>query len=294
MLRTWRLVASAGLLVVGSLITITPAATAAPAVPAAVTARAVTPMACGAMSTGAVFGGYRSRMVCDSRQIDGFGTTAAAAQQNVNAMYSVAVQTGSYCMTAQLPRGVDGGYRVSMACNSRAVDGHGTTLTDAGNNASSLALLGGRTGIHCMAANLQRPTGGFRLALACNSRAVENHGSTLTAAASNVTGLAQIGGDTGVWCASASLGPVAGGQRTTLSCNSRAVHGMGSDLTAMGGNAYGFAVLSAYHGRHCGSSGSQPITGGYRATFTCVPSGTFSGQGATLSVAAANALSMAQ
>jgi hypothetical protein len=288
-LKLVRYAAVLGLLAGATLITVPPATAGQAGSP-----RAVTPMACGTMTTAAVFGGYRARMVCESRQIDGFGTTTAAAQNNAWQLQSVSAQTGVYCMTAQLPRSVDGGYRVSLACNSHAVDGNGTTLTDAGHNAYRLALIGGQSGNYCSTAGLQRPSGGFRLTLSCNSRAVENYGNTLTTAATNVTGLAQVGADTGVWCGYTTVGPVAGGSRITMSCNSRAVHGLGSDLNGAATNAYGFAILAGHYGKDCASSGSQVISGGYRATFTCTPGGVETGQGSTLSIAANNAFVAAQ
>jgi hypothetical protein len=275
-----RFLSLAGLLVVGVLSA--PAATAAPD-------RAVAPMACGTVTTGAVFGGYRSRMICEGKQLDGFGTTTGAAQANVNNLHQAALATGVYCYTNPVPQGVSGGYRVISSCNNRRVDAFGTTLTDVGNNLHGLVYVAG-DGVFCGYTTLEVPTGGYRLRMACNNTAVDAHGSTLTAAASHSVAMAALAGDYGVFCLYNTYSTIGGGYRIAMACNNRAVAGAGTTLTDAANNVHNFAHLYATTGRYCGGAGWENIPGGLRVTMLCYPTGGYRyGTGTTITQAANNA-----
>ena len=286
MVRALRYLVVAGLLVLGT-VAAAPATAAAPT--AAAQARA-TPLACGGVTTGAVFGGYRSRMVCNSTLLDGFGTTAAAAQQNLNSMYNVATWTGVYCSTGTLPQPVSGGYRVTLTCNNKRVDGLGTTLTDVGNNLYLLADVAGDTGLYCGYTVVGAPVGGYRLEQSCNNLRVDGYAGTLTGAGSNGAAFARLAGQFGVYCYTATFQSVGGGFRIGLACNSRAVAGAGNTVTDAANNMYNFANLFATTGRYCGGAGYENVPGGKRVTMTCYPTGGYRiGEGATITIAAQNA-----
>lgn len=279
MLRALRFLSLTGLLVVGMLST--PAA-AAPAPDRAV-------MSCGAVSTGAVFGGYRSRMICEGKQLDGFGTTTSAAQANVDNLHQAALNTGVYCFTNPVPQGVSGGYRITSSCDNKRIDAFGTTLTDVGNNLYGLVYVAG-DGVYCGYTTLEVPTGGYRLRMSCNNTAVDAHGSTLTSAASHSVYMAGLAGDYGVYCLYGTYSTIGGGFRIGMSCNNRAVAGAGTTLTDAANNVYNFAYLFATTGRYCGGATWENIPGGLRVTMACSPTGGYRyGTGTTITQAANNA-----
>jgi hypothetical protein len=279
-LRALKILSLTGLLVVG--MSSAPSATAAPA-------REVTVMACGTVTTGAVFGGYRSRMICEGKQLDGFGTTASAAQANVNNIHQAALNTGVYCYTNPVPQGVSGGYRITSACNNKRIDAFGTTLTDVGTNLYGLVYAAGG-GVFCGYTTLEVPTGGYRLRMACNNTAVDAHGSTLTAAAVNSVNMAALAGDFGVYCLYVTYSTIGGGFRIGLACNNHAVAGAGTTLSDAGNNVYDFAHLYATTGRYCGGAGWENVPGGLRVKMVCYPTGgTRYGTGTTITQAANNA-----
>jgi hypothetical protein len=281
-LRALRMLSLAGLLAVGVL-------SAPSAVAGAAPGGGVTAMSCGTITTGAVFGGYRARMICEGKQLDGFGTTAGAAQTNVNNLHQAALDTGVYCYTNPVPQGVSGGYRVISSCNNKRIDSFGTTLSDVGNNLQGLVYVAG-SGVFCGYTTLEVPTGGYRLRMSCNNTAVDAHGSTLTDAASHSVAMAGLAGSYGVFCLYNTYSTIGGGYRIAMACNNRAVAGAGTTLTDAANNVYNFAYLFALTGRYCGGAGWENIPGGLRVTMLCYPTGGHRyGTGTSITQAANNA-----
>lgn len=257
-------------------------ATAAGAVPAA----GVAAVTCVDYAPAAVFGGYRAQSVCDSRAVHGFGTTAADATLNRRDMQYLAISYGMYCATGTLPQSVDGGYRIGWACNSRSIQSVGTTLKWAANNGFVLAEIAAQKNVYCLDAVVNRPAGGFRLQMACNSRAVENYGTTLTDAGVNVSRLARIAGDTGYFCGYASFTPLYGAYRLTLTCNSQwATQAWGDNLSEMGRNTNKFVTMGAYpeYNKRCATVTIHNAPNNqYRAVASCTPGGAYEGYGSTI------------
>lgn len=138
-------------------------------------------------------GGYVADFSCSGLPISGIGTTPSDTGNNALAFAQVEAGGGRRCSTS--PSSMEafpGGYVADFTCNGLPISGVGTTVTDAGINASDFALLESAGGPRCSTsrASVQAVPGGYQVRFTCDGQGVTGVGSTVTAAGQNALQLA--------------------------------------------------------------------------------------------------------
>lgn len=117
--------------------------------------------------------------------LTGFGSTLTAANTNALLVYQLYVNYGYECDGSSTDT-TTGGYEATLWCSGRYVNGYGSTLTDAAEEARQLVLLRAATGNSCSGSSTDAKSGGYEATLWCSSGGyVDGYGTTLTGAAVN-------------------------------------------------------------------------------------------------------------
>jgi hypothetical protein len=209
--------------------------------------------------------------------------------------------------------GFAGGFVLYRTCDGHRISGMGTYINDATNNlAGFTALLD--EGVSCVyASQINGTAGAFEPSFGCSVLAeatgrasnIVGLGTTVTDAANNVLGLAQILAGSGYRCSLADLAAVPGGFVPRLGCGQRQasgeigiahnIGGVGSTSTDAAENARAFAELYVTRAIQCQTSSSNIQLDGlvFSVSFTCTGRSVI-GYGSTLTSAGADALLQAK
>ncbi|MFD1296160.1 hypothetical protein ACFQ4Q_05875 [Lysobacter gummosus] len=192
----------------------------------------------------------------------------------------------------------DGGAIATRYCDGWPVNGLGTTLADASQNAGGFSAFIPK-GYSCLlnTGNIGKYPGGFRASFQCGGKIISGVGSTATDTGNNALGFAQLDAAAGSHPCLHQTGDMTqfvGGFRANFQCNGAVLSGMGSTATDAGRNALGFAELHAAGGGACLSpnGGVRLVSGYFEVTFYC-DGRVVKGIGSTVTTAGQDALANA-
>lgn len=129
-----------------------------------------------------------------NQYLAGAGNTATDAANNSYRFAELFATFGSYCSITGTMTLVPGGYRLQTSCSNPGylMQGAGSTLTDAANNAADFVELSLQTNRRWSVSSVSLSGAGYRVYAVSGGYFVYGYGSTLTDAAANAVALARL------------------------------------------------------------------------------------------------------